>query len=175
MSTALYEPVGLPALAKGGIFYFSTIANLTAPKVSEATLNLTCVPDAGWEPTYEQTAGSKMKYCSDSEFEVPGKGKWTGGTFTYEWDPQEPDDVVNYKHVTTLTEGSRGYLGQRLGLDKDVALAAGDVLALLIPVYWGKQVPVPIDPSTDGQLLQLAQRYFITGRVLQNVAVVAGP
>jgi hypothetical protein len=173
--TTLFEPIGLPALARGGIFWFPTIASLDAPKITESTLNLTCVPDAGWEPTFEQTAGSHMKYCSDSEYEVPGKGKWTGGTFTFEWDPQNPDDVVNYKHVTGLAEGTAGYLGQRLGLDKDTELTAADVLNLLLPVRWGKQVPVPIDPSNDGQLLQLAQRYFITGRVLHNVAVVAGP
>ena len=174
MTATMYEPIGLPALGQGGIFWFPTLANRAAPKVTESTLNLTCVPDAGWEPTFEQAAGSKMKYCSDSEFEVPGKGKWTGGTFTSEWDPQDPNDVLVYKHVTALAEGTGGYLGQRLGFDRDVNLTAGDILSLLIPVRWGKQVPVPIDSSSDGQLLQIQQRYFITGRVLQNVAVVAG-
>ncbi len=173
--TTLFEPVGLPALAKGGAFWFPTIADLDAPLVTEAILNLTCVPDAGWEPTFEQAAGTHMKYCSDSEYEVPGKGKWTGGTWTYEWDPQNPTDVINYKHVSALTEGTAGYIGQRLGIGKETELTAGDILSLLIPVRWGKQVPVPIDPSNDGQLLQLQQRYFITAPVRQNVEVVAGP
>ena len=172
--TTLFEPVGLPALAKGGIFWFPTISSKTAPKVSEATMNLTCVPDAGWEPKFEEGVGTHMKYCSDSEYEVPGKGKWTGGNFIYEWDPQKPDDVTNYKHVTTLAQGTIGWLGHRLGLAKDVALAADQVLSLLVPVRWGRQVPVEIDPSNDGQLLQLTQRYFITGPVLQNIKLVTG-
>lgn len=172
--TTLFEPVGLPALAKGRIFWFPTIADLAAPKVSESTMNATCVPDAGWEPTFEESAGSHMKYCSESEYEVPGKGKWTGGSLVYEWDPQNPADVTSYKHVTTLAPGTRGYLGLSLGLGKEEELTAGDVLNLLIPATLGKQIPVNIDPSNDGQLLQLTQRYFVTGEVLQNVTVVAG-
>lgn len=171
--TTLFEPVGLPALAKGRIFWFPTIVDKSAPTVAEATMNATCVPDAGWEPTYEQAAGAHMKYCSDAEYEVPGKGKWTGGSLVYEWDPQDPDDVDSYKHVTTLTEGTRGFIGLSLGMGKDEELAAGQVLNLLIPVTLGKQVPVNIDPSNDGQLLQLTQRYFVTGEVLHNVEVVA--
>lgn len=174
MST-LFEPVGLPALGMGGIFWFPTIGDPEAPKVSEASLNLTCVPDAGWEPTFEQGAGSRMKYCSTSEFETPGKGKWTGGTMQYEFDPQNPDDVTTYKHVSALKKGTRGFVGHRLGKPKTDELAAGDVLSRLYPVEFGEQVEVPLDPSSDGQVLQRQQRYFIVGEPLQDVEVVAGP
>lgn len=171
MSAPLFEPVKLSALGKGRIFWFPTLANPQAPKVAEATLNLTCVPDAGWEPTYEQSATSNVKYCSTAEYEIPGKGKWTGGTFVSEWDPQDPTDTAIYKHVVALAEGTRGYLGHSLGLGKDVGLAAGQIINSLYPVEWGAQVEVPIDPSNDGQLLQLQQRFFITGNVIKNVAV----
>ena len=93
MSITEFAPVGLPALAAGRIAFFPTIANLAAPKVSEITLNLTYVPDAGWEPTFEQSAGSRMKYASDAEYEVPGKGKWTGQPMVYEVDPQDVTDA----------------------------------------------------------------------------------
>lgn len=173
MSSTLFEPAGLPALGMGGIFFAPTIADLTAPAVAEFTLNLTCVPDAGWEPTYEESAGARMKYCSTSEYEAPGKGKWTGGTLTYEFDPQNPDDAVNYRHVIALAEGTRGFLGHRLGKPKTDELAAGDVLSRIYPVVFGKQVEVPLDPSSDGQVLQRQQRYFIVGEPLQDVEVVA--
>lgn len=171
--TTLFEPVGLPALGMGGIFWFPTIANTSAPKKTESTLNLTCVPDAGWEPTFEESAGSHMKYCSEAEYEVRGKGKWTGGTMQYEFDPQNPDDVTHYKHVTALAKGTRGYLGHRLGLPKTEELDV-DQYVDLYPVEFGQQVPVPIDPSTDGQLLQLKQRFFVTGEPILNVKIVAG-
>lgn len=173
MSSTLLEPIGLPALGQGRVFWFPTIADLEAPKVSEATLNLSMVPDAGWEPTFEQAAGSHMKYGSDSEYEVPGKGKWTGGSMVSEWDPQNPDDD-GYAHIAALAEGTLGYLGLSLGFDAAEPLADGHILNLLWPTRWGKQVPVNIDPSNDGQLLQVTQRYFITGRVLQNIPVIAG-
>ncbi len=173
MSNQLYEPIGKSALGMGGIFWFPTIADPTEPKVSESTLNLTCVPDAGWEPTFEQAAGSRMKYCSTSEYEVPGKGKWTGGTMQYEFDPQNPDDVALYQHVVALEKGTKGWLGHRLGLPKDVELAIDQVLSRLYRVEFGEQVEVPIDPSNDGQVLQLQQRFFIIAEPLRNVKVVA--
>ena len=171
MSTTLFEPIGLPAIGKGGIFWFPTIANLTAPKVSEATKNLTGVPDSGWEPTYDEGAGEHMKYISMASYEVRGKGKWTGGTFTYEFDPQMPTSAAYA--LSVLTEGLMGYLGHRLGLPKTTEIAAAQVLSFLYPVQWGKPVAIPIDNSTDGQLLQVKQRFFITGPVTQNVTVAA--
>lgn len=170
--TTLFEPVGLPAIGKGGIFWFPTIANLaTGPAVAEATKNLTAIPDAGWEPTFEEGAGEHMKYISTASYEVRGKGKWAGGTFTYEYDPQDPDDPAYA--LAILTEGLVGYLGQRLGLPKTTEIAAGQVLSHLYPVQWGRPVTVPIDNSNDGQLLQVKQRFFVTGPVLDNVVVAA--
>ena len=172
MSTTLFEPIGLPAIGKGGIFWFPTIASLTAPKVSEATKNLTGIPDAGWEPTFEQGAGEHMKYISTASYEVVGKGKWTGGTFQYEYNPQLPTSAAYA--LATLTEGLSGYMGHRLGLPKTTEIVAAQILTNLFPVTWGKPVAVPIDNSSDGQLLQVKQRFFITGPVLENITVAAG-
>lgn len=171
--TTLFEPIGLPALGKGRLFWFPTIANTSAPKISEATMNLTGVPDAGWEPKVEQTAGTHLKYISVQESETPGKTKVTGGTLTYEWDPQNPDDATNYKHVVTLAAGTHGYIGHVLGKGAHEALAVGDVINQLIPVTLGEQLPAAIDPKEDGQLLQLEQRYFVTGTIERNVVVAA--
>lgn len=169
----LLEPPGISALGKGSLFFLPTIASLSAPKVSEFTAgtNLTCAVDAGWEPTYEESSGSRMKYCSTAEFEVRGKGKWTGSQLVYEWDPQNPDDITNYKHVTALAAGTKGYLALRLGLGKDQAIAAAQKIAWIKPVEFGAQVTVPVDPSNDGQVLQLTQRYFVTGSGVENVTV----
>lgn len=171
--TTLFEPVGLPALGQGRLFWFPTIANTAAPKLSEATKNITCVPDAGWEPTSEQSAASHMKYCSTQETETPGKTKVTGSKLTYEWDPQAPDSTA-YPHVTTLAPGTHGYIGHSLGKDATDELAVGDIINQLIPVVMGEQIPVNLDPSNDGQLHQLEQRYFVTGPIIRNVAVVTG-
>lgn len=173
MSITEFAPIGLPALGAGRIFFFPTIASLAAPKVTECTLNLTNVPDAGWEPGFEQAAGSHMKYSSEAEYEVPGKGKWTGQPMVYEVDPQDVTDA-SYA-AAALPEGTVGYIGSSIGLDNSTALAATQVLNNLYPVRFGKQVLVPLDPSNDGQLIQVSQRVFITGPVLHNVAVVAGP
>ena len=171
MSITEFAPVGLPALAAGRIAFFPTIANMAAPKVSEITLNLTYVPDAGWEPTFEQSAGSRMKYASDAEYEVPGKGKWTGQPMVYEVDPQDVTDA-SYA-AAALPEGTVGFVGHSAGLDADTAFAATQVMNSIWPVRFGKQVLVPIDASNDGQVLQVSQRVFVTGPPVHNVALVA--
>ena len=180
MSVLITEPPGISALGKGSVFFlpFSTAIGGTAsaptiPVTAFASAtNATCVLDAGWEPQYEPSAGSRMKYCSTAEYEVRGKGKWTGQNLQYEWDPQVPADVTNYKHVVDLAAGSKWKLALRLGLGKDVAPAAGQYLAWVMPVELDQQVPVPVDPSNDAQMLQLMQRYFITGEPVRNVSIV---
>lgn len=171
MTIKEFAPQGLPALAAGRIAFFPTIADLAVPKVSEITLDLTNVPDSGWEPTFEQAAGSHMKYASDAEYEVPGKGKWTGQNMVYEIDPQDPTDAA-YAAVS-LPEGTTGYLGHSAGLAAGTAFAAGQMMNTIWPVRLGKQVLVPIDASNDGQLLQVSQRVFVTGPPVQNVALAA--
>lgn len=171
MSITEFTPVGLPALATGRIAFFPSIADLAAPSVTEITLDLTNVPDAGWEPTHEQAAGSHMKYASDAEYEVPGKSKWTGQNMVYEVDPQDPTDTA-YAAVS-LPEGTTGYMGHSAGLAAGTAFAAGQVMNTIWPVRFGKQVLVPIDASNDGQLLQVSQRVFVTGPPVQNVTLVA--
>lgn len=178
--TILLEPPGISALGKGSVFFVpyataigGTASAPTIPVTAFASAtNATCVLDSGWDPTYEPSSGSRMKYCSTAEYEVRGKGKWTGQNLTYEWDPQTPADVTNYKHVVDLAEGTRYKLCMRLGLGKDVAVAANQYFAWVIPVELDKQVTVPIDPSNDGQVLQLQQRYFIIGAPVANVQAV---
>ena len=132
MSVLITEPPGISALGNGSVFFlpFSTAIGGTAsaptiPVTAFASAtNATCVLDAGWEPQYEPSAGSRMKYCSTAEYEVRGKGKWTGQNLQYEWDPQVPADVTNYKHVVDLAAGSKWKLALRLGLGKDEFLEA---------------------------------------------------
>ncbi len=174
------EPPAISALGRGSVFFlpFATVIGGTAaaPTVPVGAFvsatNATCVLDAGWDPTYEPSAGSRMKYCSVAEYETRGKGKWSGQNLMYEWDPQNPDDVTNYKHVVDFAPGSRFKLALRLGLYKDVAPANTQKLAWVIPVELDLQVPVPLDPSNDAQVLQLQQRYFIIGAPIQNVSIV---
>ena len=180
MSVLITEPPGISALGKGSVFFlpFSTVIGGTAsaPTVPVAAFasatNATCVLDSGWDPQYEPSAGSRMKYCSVAEYETRAKGKWTGQNLVYEWDPQVPTDVTNYKHVVDLAPGSKFKLALRLGLGKDEAAAANQYLAWIIPIELDLQVPVPLDPSNDGQVLQLQQRYFITGEPVRNVSIV---
>lgn len=181
MSIIVTEPPGISALGKGSVFFlpFATAVGgtVSAPTVllsafTSAT-NATCALDAGWEPQYEPSAGSRMKYCSTAEFEVRGKGKWTGQTLTYEWDPQTPADVTNYKHVVDLAPGSKFLMALRLGLLKDVAVAANQYMAYLVPVELDIQVPKNLDQSNDADVLQKMQRYFIIGQPVMDVKVVA--
>ncbi len=182
MSTTITEPIGISALGKGSIFLMPLATAIggtdTAPTIPlaavTAAVNVTCAFDAGWEPTYDMSRGTRMKYCSTAEFEARGKGKWTGGAFTYEWDPQNPDDVLNYKHVVDLAPDSKYLAGLRLGLTKDVAPAANQYLAYVMPIELDIQVPVNIDPSNDAQVLQLIQQYVITAPVRRNVKIVSG-
>lgn len=182
MSVIVTEPPGIASLGKGSVFFlpFTTAIGGTtaAPTVPLAAFtsatNATCVLDAGWEPKYEMGRGSRMKYCSTAEFESRGKGKWTGNSLRYEWDPQNPADVASYKHVVDLAPGSKFLMGLRLGLLKDVAVAANQYLAWLVPVELDLQIPKEIDPSADADVLQLDQAYVIIGLPVQNVKVVTG-
>ena len=181
MSVIVTEPPGIASLGKGSVFFLPIATaiggTVAAPTILlsafSSTTNATCALDAGWEPKYEMGRGSRMKYCSTAEFESRGKGKWTGQTLTYEWDPQNPADVTNYKHVVDLAPGSKYLMGLRLGLLKDVAVAVDQYLAWLMPVELDLQIPKEIDPSSDGDVLQLLQGYVITGQPRQNVKIVA--
>lgn len=175
MSLPVFAP-GISALGMGSLYFMPTLATpSTGVAVAEITagVDISCAIDA-FTANAEQGVFSKTRYCSKQETQIPGKVTWSGDPLVYVWDPQNPDDATNYKHVTTLADGVSGYLGNRLGLDaQTVAPTAAQILALVIPVTLGVQVPVPIDPTQEGQEFQLSQAFFITGPVYKNVPITA--
>lgn len=163
-------PLGVSARGNGAVWFLPAIANLEAPRVAEfaAGINLSCAI-SGFAPTSEQGVVNKTRYCSRGTFEVPGTVTNTGPTLEYVYDPQEPTSE-EYEWFATLAQGTVGFLVNRLGLDFEAPVAAGQFVNVY-PTQAGVQVPVPIDPTAEGDELRISQRFFITGDVHYSSAV----
>jgi hypothetical protein len=163
-------PLGISARGSGAVWFLPAIVAPGAPKVAEFTagINLSCAI-SGFAPTAEQGTVNKTRYCSRGTFEVPGTVTNTGPTLEYVYDPQEPDST-EYEWFSTLVRGTTGFLVNRLGMDFEDVVAAAQYVNVY-PAEAGVQVPVPIDPTADGDELRISQRFFITGDVYYSVAV----
>lgn len=165
-------PLGVSARGNGAVWFVPAIADIDAPKIAElnAGINLSCAI-SGFAPTSEQGVVNKTRYCSRGTFEVPGTVTNTGPTLEYVYDPQDPESD-EYEWFATLAQGTVGYLVNRLGLDFEANPAAGQYVNVY-PTQAGVQVPVPIDPTADGDELRISQRFFITGDVAYSSKLAA--
>lgn len=166
-------PLGISAKGNGAVWFLPAIADVAAgPRVSEfaAGINLSCAI-SGFAPTSEQGVVNRTRYCSRGTFEIPGTVTNTGPTLEYVYDPQDPESE-EYEWFATLAQGTPGFLVNRLGIDFEDVVAAGQYVNIY-PTQAGVQVPVAIDPGADGDELRISQRFFITGDVTYGKAVRA--
>lgn len=169
---AVTFPLGITARGNGSVFWLPTVAGLAGGTVAEYTagLNISCAI-SGFGPTADQSTVTKTRYCSRNTFEVPGTVTTSIPAIEFVYDPQEPDSD-GYAWFNTISNGLSGWLANRLGVPYETNVAVGQFVNLY-RVTAGPQLPVPIDPTSEGDELRYSQRFFVVGDVRYNVAVAA--
>lgn len=166
---------GVPVLGNWSVYWVTAIANEAAPDLSAdlaSAFDLSCYLLAdGWEPTQDANKGTApRRLCQVSQFErfttVIEKLK----DLKYIIRPQDAAGSDGKDAFETLTPGLDGFFVERLGVDPDVALAAGQFVNV-IPSTLGPQKIVGGDGDNDDFIVM--QPVSVRGTVTQNVAIVA--
>ena len=111
-------PIGIPSAGQGIVVFVPSIANpdagVTMAELAAGT-NFSCAID-GWDPQFEPGTRTTSRYCSSDTFETKGKGKYTGPTIRYVWDPTTDPDVANlkYPHLSKLLPSVAKNEGMRI-------------------------------------------------------------
>lgn len=144
------------------------IADTTAPKLTElaaaGAVDISCYLTAPWNAGGDQATIPDPRACGDEDFSAPGKVTRTLDLQYIE----NPGSTTTNKAYDTLVPGTLGFLVQRRGTPYDVPLAVGDKVDVW-PVRTGLQLPV----TEAGQVFRINQKMFPSGKVRQQVAVVA--
>lgn len=171
--TAVF-PDGVDAQGNAALWFLPAIADIvTGPSIAEFTAGtiLSCAID-GFSPSSDQSTSTDLRYCSTATFEQPGRVTVSIDPINYVYDPQAPTNATMYKHYTTLKQGVKGFLVNRLGKDVNLAVAVTQVVDIY-PVTCGAQARQPIDPSAEGSKIKITQKFFVTGQVIYDRAIAA--
>jgi hypothetical protein len=149
------------------IQWVPTIADTLAPKMTE--INAASAKDLScyfvtFDGTGEQATIADPRVCSVQDFERPGK-ETRALTSTYIVNPQSTTDNVA---SVTLAPNTPGFFIDRTGIPYDTAFAVGQKVDVW-PVTSGVQSKV----NEAGSVSRASQKQFVTGRVRQDVAIVA--
>lgn len=170
----LYSVEGVSSQGNETVIYVPAIAVVTAPTVAELTgasaLNLGYAL-RGFSPASEQGTSEDIRLASTQTFENPGRVRKTIDDITYVYDPQAAAGVASNKHYQALKLGVKGFLVDRRGIPATTAVIAGQFVDI-IPVQFGDQRRVAVDPSAEGGKFEIIQKPFVTGLVVPDVAVV---
>lgn len=163
--TVVY-PEGTPTLGNTKVVAALTVADLTAPalatEVNAATsVELSCyLYPAGWAPTATTAKGTKpRRLCSTRDREQFNTTTYSIGDLQYVYDPQGDDAAAGNEAKELLTEGTKLYLIERIGLDaQDEPMATGDRVRVHY-VELGPQIPSGDRTDENGE-------FFITQSVI---------
>lgn len=173
---SLYAVEGVSTQGNETVIYVPTLAVPTAPDISselivETALNLGYA-FRGFAPSAEQGTSEDVRLASIQTFESPGRVKPTIDDVTYVYDPQAPADTADNVHYETLKQGVTGFLIDRRGVPATTIPTAGQIVDVY-PIICGAQRRVAVDPSAEGGKFEIVQKFFITGTVHYDVALVA--
>lgn len=168
-------PEGVQAEGNDAVWFVPAIANLTAPTVTEinAGINLSCYIKGTFDINNEQGTGDDRRLCSKQTFQTLGRVTTSVQPITYVYDPQAPTGDAENEAYETLTQGTKGYLVRRRGLDaQDVDIAAAQKVTV-VPIECGVQDEDPIPDNDEFAKLTVTQVFGVTGPVKKG-AVAAG-
>lgn len=171
-------PIGIPSAGQGIVVFVPSIADpdegVTMAELAAGT-NFSCAID-GWDPQFEPGTRTTSRYCSSDTFETKGKGKYTGPTIRYVWDPTTDPDVANpeYPHLSKLLPDANGFMVDFRGFDAQNGPypTTGDNIAKIYTVTLGEREPVAIQSSEDDDH-KLEQKVYFSGAVFSNKKVLA--
>lgn len=172
--TAVF-PEGVPAEGAISILFVPALADAEAPTATvlngATAVNLSCyIKSGGFTKESSQNSIEDRRFCSTTSAEQPGRITKSYGDLIYVYDPQAATGDPNNEAYETLAPGTTGFLVERWGVLVEVPFAAGQFVDIA-PVKWGdrrKQSP----PDTEGSVLTVAQKPFVTGAAFDDVAVV---
>lgn len=166
---------GVPVLGNFSVFWVPTIANIAAPDLSSeltAKFDLSCYLLAdGWEFSTDSNKGTApRRVCQVSQFERFTTSTYKLKDLKYIIQPQSAAASDGKDAYEALTPGLDGYFVERLGMDPDTALAAGQFVNV-IPVTLGEQTIMGGDGDNDDFIV--FQPVSVRATPSQNVAIVA--
>jgi hypothetical protein len=167
---------GIPVLGNFSILWVPTIADIDAPSLATelgaSAFDLSCYLLAdGWEFSTDSNKGTApRRVCQTSQFERFTTSTYKLKDLRYIIQPQAAAASDGKDAFETLTEGLNGYFVERLGMDPDTALAAGQFVNV-IPVTLGEQTIMGGDGDNDDFVV--FQPVSVRGTPTQNVALVA--
>ena len=165
-------PIGITSEGNVLVQFVPVIAAPGVPKLTEISaagaVPLHCaLTKDGLALGGDQQTGTDDRLCSRQSFEIPGSYTDTLD-ITYVHNPQAtlPADNLAY---TTLKQGVTGYVVVRWGKPWETALAVGNKVDVY-PVTAGIQRKQAPEANSS---LKVAQKMFVTGPVVRDVALVA--
>lgn len=160
MTVTINDPTPLLAKGRDQVFIGPTVADETAPKVSEFTMpvgaQISCDLD-GFEATVDQQMIEDAPWCLSYTIETPGPKKFAMAALEVLYDPQNPADP-NYQAYLRLKEGTEHVLLHRRGLLNTDLLKAGDV----VDVYNVKVGAASRVPATGDEQQKIRSRVVVT-------------
>lgn len=167
-------PPGVVADGTVSVKFVPAITSLTAPSLATdlnatGAIDMSCLlTKSGFAPGADTNSISDDRLCSKQVFEDYGTVTYTLAELEYIIDPQNATSASN-KAYAALPTGTTGYLVVRWGKDVDVAWAAADKVDIY-PVKLGPRVKQPPEANSK---LKARQKPFVTGTVLEDIAVAA--
>lgn len=159
--------------------WVETIASIAAPDLSSeigaaGSLDVSSMLlEGGWQPGVDvNRVQAKRRISQRQTNQKFGTSTRTLADLQYQVDPQATAGSSGKKAFETLTEGSTGYIVERLGLDAvSVDWAAGQYVNVY-PVELGDQ-NIPVDTSDEAAEFFVQQPVNIRGDVALMVQIVA--
>lgn len=165
-------PVAITSDGNFKAFYTPTVADPTAPTVTECTsssgFDATCyLTGDGWAPSTDESVVIDSRACSRQTFE--DLGRYTDKLqVKYIYRQQDPTSPTN-KAFTVWKRGTTGYLIVRYGTAFEPDVAAANIVDV-IPITCDVQQKQTI---AENEKQKIMQNMRITGPVQRDVAVVA--
>lgn len=156
----------------------STNGEGAAPSATEATaastldVTLMALADAAFTPTKSTNRAKQNRRYGDTKvYEFIGETSWEGGEFGFAVQPQAAAGADGKKALEKFTEGTTGFMVQRLGVARSTALAAGQ----FVNVYPVEVGPCQITEAGDGESAEAAgyTTIAVTGEPAMGVAITA--
>lgn len=167
-----------PGVASDGmvkVAFALSIADLAAPSAATDLGAATAVPNLsvyltkdGFSPTADPQTVNDERLASKQIFEDFGTVTYSIDNLVYIHDQQNPDGESN-KAAAAMPKGTVGFLVAAWGKDAETDWAAGDVVDIY-PIKLGPQIKQPPEANSK---LKISQKPFVTGPVVENVALVA--
>jgi hypothetical protein len=158
-----------PADGNVKVMWVTAITNTSAPTALElnaaSSKDLSCHLTAdGFTPGLDEQTITDTRLCETETFEQPGR---TSRTLALQY-IDNSNTALDNTAFSTLVPGTAGFLAVRRGKPYDTAFAAADKVDVW-PVKAGKYSDLPPEANS---VLKVAQKMFVTGRVIQRAAVV---